>query len=254
MYDIKPLEEQWKRYKRKQRKPWYLFFFTVVMLIAASTIFYFNKTFLLEKFLQNDLNESKKIEKVITRKSDETLVPSSIFFDKAITQLQTVPKNIPTDDKTIVNREVSQPVGPYESAQDVSVLEESIDSDKSYGTQPVKVKDRPKIHLEIVETSSVSAYKDVENRFYQSHDIDDSLFLAKSYYRQGKYQQAEFWALQTNKVNPAIDESWLIFVKAKYKLGRKSEATNVLKTYINKSNSKEGKKLLEKFNNDGFID
>ena len=102
------------------------------------------------------------------------------------------------------------------------------------------------MHLNIVETSSVSAYKDVAKRFKQTHDTDDSLFLARSYYRKGNYKKAEYWSLQTNKINRNIEESWLIFAKSKVKLGRKNEAIDILTKYIKKSNSAEGKSLLNK--------
>ena len=105
---------------------------------------------------------------------------------------------------------------------------------------------RKKMHLDIIETTSVSAYKDVAKRFHQSHDTDDSLFLAKSYYRKGNYKKAEYWALQTNKVNDNIEESWLIFVSSKVKLGHKNEAIRILTTYIKRSNSAEARSLLYK--------
>ncbi|MBD3791755.1 MAG: CDC27 family protein [Campylobacterales bacterium] len=101
------------------------------------------------------------------------------------------------------------------------------------------------MHLDILETSSVTAYKDVESRFYQTHDTDDSLFLAKSYFNRGEYKKAEYWALQTNKVDNTIEESWLLFAHAKAKLGQKQDAIKVLKSYIAKTNSIEAKRLLE---------
>jgi len=105
-------------------------------------------------------------------------------------------------------------------------------------------KPRKKMHLNIVESSSVSAYKDVERRFYQSHDTDDSLFLAKSYFRKGNYNKSEFWALQTNKVNSNIEESWLIFAKSKVELGRTNEAIRILTNYVKRSHSSAANNLL----------
>ncbi len=111
---------------------------------------------------------------------------------------------------------------------------------------------RKKIHLDIIKTTNVTAYKDVEKRFKQSHDVDDSLFLARSYYKKGNYKKSEYWALETNKVDSNIEESMLIFVKSKMKLGRKNEAKNILTTYIRKSNSPEAKKLLYRIENGKF--
>jgi hypothetical protein len=102
-----------------------------------------------------------------------------------------------------------------------------------------------KLHFEITESSNITAYKDVEERFYRSHDTDDSLFLAKSYYKKENYKKAEYWALQTNKENENIEESIFIFIKSKAKLGEKNEAISILNTYIKKSNSKKAQDVLD---------
>jgi tetratricopeptide (TPR) repeat protein len=112
-------------------------------------------------------------------------------------------------------------------------------------TAPVE-KPHKKIHLNIIETTNVNAYKDVAARFRQSHETDDSLFLAKAYYRKGNYKKAEYWALQTNKVNGNIEETWLIFIKSKVKLGHKNEAIRILTEYVKRSNSPQARILLEK--------
>jgi len=109
---------------------------------------------------------------------------------------------------------------------------------------------KKRVHLKIIESTSVTAYKDVEKRFLESHDIDDSLFLAKSYYKKGNYKKAEYWALQTNKLDENIEESLLIFVKSKMKQGSKNEAIAILTDYVKKSNSQEAKNLLYRIKND----
>jgi hypothetical protein len=86
-------------------------------------------------------------------------------------------------------------------------------------TEPVKKpvvveKPRKKMHLDIIQTTSAGAYKDVANRFKDTSDTDDSLFLARTYFDKGNNKKAIYWALQTNKINPNIEESWLIFASA----------------------------------------
>ena len=110
----------------------------------------------------------------------------------------------------------------------------------------INEKPRKKMHLEITEMSGERAYKDVKNRFSMAPDPDDSLFLARNYYKEGKYSKAAYWALQTNKLNGDIEESWLIFAKSKSKTGHKNEAIRVLSQYVAKSNSTEARKLLYK--------
>jgi tetratricopeptide (TPR) repeat protein len=136
----------------------------------------------------------------------------------------------------------------------MEIVEELPIEEKSPQLQQPVVKEEPvvekrprkKMHLNIIETSSVSAYKDVAERFRQSHEVDDSLFLAKAYFRKGNYKKAEYWALQTNKVNENIEESWLIFAKSKVKQGKRNEAIRVLTAYVKRSKSQQAKHLLEK--------
>jgi tetratricopeptide (TPR) repeat protein len=107
-----------------------------------------------------------------------------------------------------------------------------------------------KMHLEIIESTSVTAYKDVERRFLESRDMDDALFLARSYYKKGDYEKAEYWALEINKLDEDMEEGLLIFVKSKAKMGRKNEAISILTSYVEKSDSQEAKKLLYRIEND----
>jgi len=106
--------------------------------------------------------------------------------------------------------------------------------------------DKPhrKMKLNIVEASSLDAYKDVEKRFYISRSIEDSLFLAKTYFRKGNYKKSEYWALQTNKIDSTIDASWIIFVKSKLKIGHKNEAISILKKYIKRTGSEQAIRVL----------
>ncbi len=231
MYDIKPLEEEWKKYKKKKMKPWYtvIFFIFLMLLISLTFLNYKEIDFL--KF-----NDKSKVE-IVTDKS------TTLLIDKALTTLETKKSEV-TEIKpmTVTSYENES----MEIVEDIPMLEDV----KTIKEPRVKIKtiekSRKKMHLNIIETTSVSAYKDVEKRFNQSHDTDDSLFLAKSYYRKGNYKKAEYWALQTNKVNENIEESWLIFAKSKVKLGRKNEAIRILTAYIKRSDSTQAKSLLDK--------
>ncbi len=229
MYDIKPLEKEWKRYKRKKRKPWFVLLFTIFFILLISLTFLNYKEIDLLKFYDKD-----KLETVtVTDKSTPLLI------DKALGTLEIKKHEVNESMQTTKLKPksmVSYENGSIEITEELPISED-IDT---------VIESRKKIHLEIVETSSVSAYEDVAKRFKQSHDTDDSLFLAKSYYSQGDYKKAEYWALQTNKVNDDIEESWLIFIKSKIKLGYENEAIHILKAYIEKSNSTQAKTLLYK--------
>jgi hypothetical protein len=63
-----------------------------------------------------------------------------------------------------------------------------------------------------------------------------------------KYKKAEYWALQTNRINEKIEDSWLIFATAKAKQGKKNEAMKVLRAYIDKTDSVRAKELYGRIN------
>jgi len=213
MYDIKPLEEEWKKYRQKKMSPWYLGFFSL-LVISIVIIMSFNTK------INFDL-----IKKYIFTKSDiiSTEFKYEVLLDNALESLET------TQSRTISQRNTKT-----DTFVDIPLNDNS---------------PKERVHVDIIETNSDAAYEEVEKRFLVSQDIDDSLFLAKSYYDKGNYQRAEYWALETNKLDESLEESIFIFVKAKVKLGNKVEALNMLKHYIKKSDSEDAKNLLYQLQN-----
>jgi len=220
MYDIKPLEEEWKKYQHKKRKPFY-FIISLLAILCIMVIFY-NSSNMNLNFLHKHINNISlgKLSEVSNERE------KNILLNDSLTRLEV--KDIFSNSSTKVNLDSDILV-------DIPILEEEI---------KVPNISRGKVHLDIIETSSVKAYEDVEKRFLQSHDIDDAFFLAKSYYKKQNYTKAAHWALETNKIDDNLEESLFIFVKSKIKLGKKSEALSLLRSYIKRTDSNNAKKLL----------
>ena len=239
MYDIRPLEEEWKRYRKKKLRPWYLG--SMVLVVLFLLIFFFSSNAKmnfnsLSAYL-NSLKSSVSFKEVKSENVQHT--KSELVVNGPLMRIE-VEKLAIDEPETIEDT-------PANILVDIPILD-----GKQKERSNVSGKVRKKIHLDIIKTTNITAYKDVEKRFKQSHDTDDSLFLARSYYKKGNYKKSEYWALETNKVNSNIEESMLIFVKSKMKLGRKNEARNILTTYMKKSNSQEAKKLLYSIENGKF--
>ena len=255
MYDIKPLEEEWKKYRRKKMKPWYILIVTSLFTVAIVLLLLpYEDDFI--RFLKKKTEGKTEIEvqrqnQVLTESKNEHN-QSTVLLNGPIRILEVYPLKEETKEMPVP--ETMTQAGPYDSAQEVSVLEEEEVPFQTQISEPVSTKEvqKKRVHLNIIETTSTTAYQEVEKRFYESRDVEDALFLAKSYFNQGKYQKAEYWALQTNKVNSSIEESWLISVKSKLKLGRKNEAMRTLTAYIQKTDSRQAKKLLEQIKNGSF--
>ena len=227
MHDIKPLEEQWKKYRAKKRRPWYLFLIILFSLLVLAIGIYEKKTFKLPSFKLDFLSKTKTIKS----KKDMDLIVNSALLTLA-------EKNV-VEKKEIVNRK-----NEVDALVDLPILDVTQNA-----TIDELTKERKKVHLDIIETSAVAAYKDVEKRFLISHDVDDALFLAKSYYKKGNYIKSEYWAYETNKINEHNVESLFIFIKSKIKLGKKEEGLSMLHTYIKKTNAENAKALLLEIEN-----
>ena len=237
MYDLKPLESEWKKYRKKKLKPWILASVGLIVLSIFGITLLTNNKIDFSKFdtsfmmASNSVsNEDKKTEN--TNKK----INSNVLINDALNKLE-IEKSVMDQVNTASNDTTNAFV-------DIPILDGKQENSVRYGQ-----KGRAKVHLDIFETTSVTAYKDVEKRFKKSHEIDDSLFLARSYYKKGNYKKSEYWALQTNKIDSNIEESILIFVKSKTKLGRKNEAISILKSYLKKSKSQEARNLLYRIEN-----
>lgn len=240
MYDVKQLEEEWKRYRKKKLRPWYIG--GLVFLLFIPIVFFFSNKQINFSMLNSYINKSEhsvgyeekpeNISDTIVNKEKK-----SILLNSALSKLEIKDHRMNETEK-VVQKSPNILV-------DIPLLEDS----EEFSVEEVS-EQRNKIHLEIIESTNVKAYKDVEKRFFESQDIDDALFLAESYFKNGNYKKAEFWALQTNKLDEYNEVSLLIFVKSKLKLGHKNEALNILMAYIKKTNSQEAKKLLYLIEND----
>lgn len=226
MYEMKSLEDDWKAYKKKKRKP----FLISGMIIAIGIV----SVMLLDKEKISLDKVTKYVSSFIDFKEEAVKVNSeniaqSLVVTKGFNKLAT---------KEMLNSENNSDI-----LVDIPIL----DSDNTLLSE--NLKNTSKVQLDIIGTSSVIAYEDVERRFEQNHDIDDALFLAKSYYKKGHYEKAAYWALETNKLDDDVEESIFIFVESKVKSGQVNEGLSILKKYINQSNSDEARKLLFRIEN-----
>jgi len=230
MLDIKELEQQWKQYNNKRKRPLYIMGF-LGLLIVSGSIFVVNKNFDFNKInidnfsnLLSVKNEQKSIDTkpVIVKSKNDYLLNDYLKDMILLTKPKTVESTnslTPLDDEDLyIEKDISKPV---------------INKKK----------------ISIIKVSNNNAYRDVERRFRRTHNINDSIFLANMYYKRKNYKKAIYWSMQTNKLDKNIEESWLIFAKSKVKLGHKNEAIRVLKAYIKRSNSYEARKLLKKIIN-----
>ena len=210
MYNVDKLEKQWISYRRKK---------LILPLLSSVTIVFALGVFFYMKGSGVEANKSSEIVDSMNKKSP------SIKHTAKLNLLETA---VPSLEQTNGKRE--HKVGQI-IFQDTS------------SSQPKK---RKNLLIQVTERGGKDIAKDIENRFEFAKDKSDSLFLAKYYYDRMEYAKAEKWALETNKLDNALGESWLIFAKAQAKQGKRIESLKVLKAFHDQTGSSKAKALIDK--------
>ena len=221
MYDIQHLESEWRRYKRKQFLFPFFLFIVALILMALGYIFW-------PEGVSPDSNKTKTHMETLEEKSTKTEAEKPS------------PKPLSPQVPSTVN------VSPQKKGWHMTFAGDEAPKKSAATPSPTK-------HVEIQVTSKKTEFtvKEIESRFNFAKDKDDALFLARYYYDKKQYKKALNWALETNKLDSDIEESWLLFGRAKAKLGLRMEAIRVLQAYYDRTGSKKAKKLLDRIRRGG---
>ncbi|WP_353662486.1 hypothetical protein [Hydrogenimonas sp. SS33] len=82
-------------------------------------------------------------------------------------------------------------------------------------------------------------------RFNQNRDPKLAAYIAQSFFNKKNYREAIRWSIIANSLEPSNENSWLLYAKAKVKLGQRGEAVRALKIYLNQYPSRKVKAYLE---------
>jgi len=245
MYDIPELENKWKKWKRKERqKPIIIGVVSLLIVSSASGIIYYLKN------KKNSLTSTSakptqvklvKKEQNVSKSNNAIVITKTSINSKPSTQKEQITTN---KDSTIdiTKAEIVKPNVPDEDVRVIG-FDKKAQKDMKTKYQDV-IKQNSKIAVN--ESAEDKAIKEVEDRFKATQDTKDSLYLAKFYYNKGDYVKAESWAISTNNIDGDIEESWLIFAKARAKQGKRTDAIKVLQTYYDETKSAKAKALLKK--------
>ena len=253
MYDIPELERKWRKYKRKQIKKPIIIGLTSLLLIGGVGILattYLNKSQenrVETKVTANNKqqnSEVKKVEKKADTNKDDS--PAIIITKTGSNNTNALINAKPTKDKGEDSIDLSKAtiVKPNVPDDEIRVIgfdnkkeKKEIENKYSDILLPKKSRDEIKAREEI---------KDLEERFRETQDPQDSLEIAQYYYKIKDYKKAENWAVNTNNLDGDLEESWLIFAKSRAKQGFRTDAIKVLQTFYDETNSQKAKSLLDK--------
>ena len=82
-------------------------------------------------------------------------------------------------------------------------------------------------------------------RFNETRDPKLAAYIAQSFFKKGNYKETVRWSIIANSLEPSNEASWILFAKAKMKLGQKEDAVRALKIYLNQYPSRKVRSYLE---------
>ncbi len=237
MYDIPELERKWKEYKRKKIKKPLILAGSVIGLTAALFlgISYYKKAIPLFSEKTVATKEENASQKQAKLKEEEKAIIITKTPITASVQNNTEKKDEGID---LSNATIIKPNVPDD---EIRVIGFDKKEKKEILNKYEGLINRPK-QIEQVDP----IVQEYEERFKESQDPQDALYLAEYFYKKGNYHKAEIWAANANSIDGEIEESWLIFAKAKAKQGHRVEAIKILQEYYDNTNSLQAKELLDK--------
>ncbi|WP_459899156.1 CDC27 family protein [Campylobacter concisus] len=109
-------------------------------------------------------------------------------------------------------------------------------------------KAKPKIDIQISsENNEIFMLKE---NFNKSKNPEIALKIARKCYQDKRYIDTIKWALSANNLDSSIEESWVMFAKAKYMLKQKDDALRALEEYNKNKNKPEINELINKIKSD----
>ncbi len=74
--------------------------------------------------------------------------------------------------------------------------------------------------------------KSLKSKFDSTNDIKYAILLAEEFYKNNDYENAIKWAFTINSIDENEIKGWVIFAKAKYKIGSAEELVEVISEIV----------------------
>jgi hypothetical protein len=246
MHNINILEQKLLKYRIKKYAIYISFLF-------GSAALFFIFMLYIDKSKKNEQLLSGKQKLKLSINANINTIEPYLTNSQLKNHMLTTPPNIKKQSEQIIDQinnihPVNQTFSNEDTLNDQTKSTQSIatvnNNEEDYAPQKQKTK------VNLAQESNVATLIDIMKRFNESHDPNDSLFLAISYYEKKEYNKALFWAIETNKITEEIEDSWIIMAKSKFYLGDKNEAIRILRAYASKTGSKEALNIINEFENE----
>lgn len=88
------------------------------------------------------------------------------------------------------------------------------------------------VREKIIIRSYVPNIANLEQNFHQKNDYKTALQIAELYFADKNFEKALKWSFKANELDKRDSGAWVLFAKAKFALGKKDEAKQVLQSFL----------------------
>lgn len=88
------------------------------------------------------------------------------------------------------------------------------------------------VREKIIIRSYVPNIANLEQNFHQKNDYKTALQIAELYFADKNFEKALKWSFKANELDKRDSGAWVLFAKAKFALGKKDEARQVLQSFL----------------------
>ncbi len=230
MYEFDELEKKWLIYKKNKYKKISMTAVAFVSVAVASAL----TTYMLVSPAkpQNNTTEQPQQIAIKSEKNDTAVLQAA--------QTAVTPKEIviisQNEDKTEQFKSFEQkPEQPQQVQQPIPVVQK---------------REEPKVVPKIfMETKNTGITEMLQDRYDKNPNLATALAISIEYYKTKDYQKSLNWAINANALDSKNEKSWIMFAKASYKLGKKTDAVNALENFVKTSPSDSAKATLNQIKN-----
>ena len=176
----------------------------------------------------------QKIKDIKTADNNNVLIPK-IISQNALPNL---------NDSEITNQSI---ISDLPLPQDTKILEfsETNQSESNQYQNQAQNKNQAQNSIKIESQTIDMSVESLKSKFDSTNDIKYAILLAEEFYKQNDYENAIKWAFTINSIDENEVKGWVIFAKAKYKIGKKEDALTVLNALQEKNRSASIEELIE---------
>lgn len=254
--NIEQLEKDWVAYKIKRFRPW-IIAGTSIFVVLIATFFWLyrapEKTVSLnnknihpsQRHIAAAAKSSKEIDQSASTRTNSGPAKERPIFkseEKSSFKVKIIPEtNFLTAFEANDNAEKIAKTTPKHHKKS-----------KTKNSAPLFEKTTKKTASSIVIHKNASNNKTLRHlirRFNTNKDPGLALYIATSFFKKGDYKNAVHWSIVANSLDPSNETTWLLYAKSKANLGKKREAIQALKSYLNQYSSEEIRKYLTALEN-----